>query len=516
MTGKEGYDVLRLIEHGQTCYISSEYVEGSILAGRIKSGPDIAKGQLFSLMREIANQLSMFHKCRNHPCYRYLNPYSIVVTDDGKLYFLDLEAGSNEKRLRFMQRRAIRECFLPKEEAYYQRASKELDIYGLGKTIQYLLAVSKPEPMLSGREERRFLKIISKCLNYQLKSSYQNAADVRRNIPQYKNNKEHKAFIRKWLLMAFGGGVILTAAWKLRQGYSFGEQAEDTGLYDVTQESLLQEGKGRDSSLGESEEVRAAGKEGVQPDVLLGESSEAYMELALAYLLDLEDYEKSLYYLEKLQEYAQAVNLREVAEALMGSKKDSGILAESLRCLEDEAEQDSTGRYYRCLIKGYSLIDTEQSANSVLRLGNICMERMEDGTKDRREIQEYMAGAYEKLNETEEALKLYEELLEQEQDTGKRKELYRKTALLYEASGQRDKALEICVRGIEEQRDSEELKLVHIRLMCQDTALGRDVCAETIQEYIRQTPGILEMEEFQELAGEYEIQVEGEQVWVGR
>lgn len=109
VTGKEGYDVLRLIEHGQTCYISSEYVEGSILAGWLKSRPKVTKEQLFSLMREIVNQLSMIHKCRKKPYYQYVNPYSIVVTDEDKPYFLDLEAGSNEKRLRFMQRRVVRE-----------------------------------------------------------------------------------------------------------------------------------------------------------------------------------------------------------------------------------------------------------------------------------------------------------------------------------------------------------------------------------------------------------------------
>ena len=37
---KEGYDVLRLIEHGRTCYISSEYVEGQILAEWIRLCPD--------------------------------------------------------------------------------------------------------------------------------------------------------------------------------------------------------------------------------------------------------------------------------------------------------------------------------------------------------------------------------------------------------------------------------------------------------------------------------------------
>ena len=56
---KEGYDVLRLIEHGRTCYISSEYVEGQILAEWIRLCPDVEKERLFSLMREIAGQLNI-------------------------------------------------------------------------------------------------------------------------------------------------------------------------------------------------------------------------------------------------------------------------------------------------------------------------------------------------------------------------------------------------------------------------------------------------------------------------
>ncbi|MCI8667886.1 MAG: hypothetical protein HFG82_14695 [Dorea sp.] len=507
MTGKEGYDVLRLIEHGQTCYISSEYVEGRILAGLIKSNPNITKERLFFLMREIANQLGMFHKCRKNPYYQYLNPYSIVVTDEGKLYFLDLEAGSNEKRLRFMQRRAVRECFLPKEEAYYQRASMELDIYGLGKTIQYLLALSKPEPLLNRREERKFLRIISKCLNYQSKASYQSAADIRRNIPQYKKQTEHRTAIRKRLLLAAAGGVILAATWKLQRAYRFEGQAEYPDFH-MTQESK--------SAFRESEEAEAAEENGLEAGAQRSSRSEEYMELALAYLLELEDYDKSLYYLERLQEYAQAVNLKEVAEALMGREKDSGLLAESLQGLEEEAQKDMSGQYCRCLIKGYSLLDTQQSANSILRLSRVCMERLEDGTKAAKEVRVYMAQAYEKLGEIQEAVKLYEELLVQETDSMKREETYQKTAALYEASGQMDRAREICVRGIAEQEGTEELKLVHIRLMCQDASIGRDLCAQTIQEYVRQAPEILEKEEFQKLVRDYEIQMEGEQVWVGR
>ena len=116
MAGKEGYDVLRLIEHGQMCYISSEYVGGKVLAVWLKAHPNITKERLFSLIRNITNQLCMIHRCRIKPYYQYVNPYSVVVTEEGELYFLDLEAGSNEEQLRLMQRRAVREAFLPPGE----------------------------------------------------------------------------------------------------------------------------------------------------------------------------------------------------------------------------------------------------------------------------------------------------------------------------------------------------------------------------------------------------------------
>ncbi len=38
---KESYDVLRLIEHGQLCYISSENVQGKTLDRYLKYHPDI-------------------------------------------------------------------------------------------------------------------------------------------------------------------------------------------------------------------------------------------------------------------------------------------------------------------------------------------------------------------------------------------------------------------------------------------------------------------------------------------
>lgn len=127
-----------------------------------------------------------------------------------------------------------------------------------------------------------------------------------------------------------------------------------------------------------------------------------------------------------------------------------------------------------------------------------------------------MVSACERVEESEEAARIYEELLEQTEDNGKREEIYRKIIVLYENCGQNDRALDACIRGVEEQTDSEGLKIMHIRLLCQDGAVDRGLCVQTIQGYISQSREILEMEEFQKLQREYEIQVEGDQVWVGR
>lgn len=143
MQQKESYDVLRLIEHGQICYISSENVQGRTLARYLKYHPVMEKKEMFLLLKAIAEQLELIHRCRGNPCYQYVNPYSIILAEDGRVYFLDMKAETNRKQVVFMQRRDMREYFLPPEENYYQNASKELDIYGLGKTFQYILASSE-------------------------------------------------------------------------------------------------------------------------------------------------------------------------------------------------------------------------------------------------------------------------------------------------------------------------------------------------------------------------------------
>ena len=213
---KEGYDVLRLIEHDQVCYVSSEYVRGNPLPRWIKYHPCIEKGELFRMIGDIAGQLSRIHRCRGNPCYRYVNPYSMSMSEDGRVGLLDVNAESNSGQLRLMQRRTVREHFLPPEEPYYQRASVELDIYGFGRTLQYLLSETETEPPLRKAEEVRFQKIISRCLNGHSKKTFQNVSDIQRMIPVYRQPPAEGGGIKKQksaaVIALFAVGLAAAAA----------------------------------------------------------------------------------------------------------------------------------------------------------------------------------------------------------------------------------------------------------------------------------------------------------------
>ena len=175
------YDVLRLIEHNRCCYVSTDVVKGCSLVQWVKYHPYLEKQQLNQWIHAFAQQLIQILKCRGNPCYQYVNPYSIIVSEDRKLCFLDMKSDSNQEVVKMMQRKNIREYFLP-GGCSYRDADEELDIYGLGKTIQYLLATAEIEPRLTRREERNIRKMITKCIEVDKGKGGKKITDIQKYL----------------------------------------------------------------------------------------------------------------------------------------------------------------------------------------------------------------------------------------------------------------------------------------------------------------------------------------------
>lgn len=507
MEVKEDYDVLRLIEHNQVCYISSECIKGKTLPQWMKYHPTVRKEELFQIISDIAGQLSQIHRCRKKPCYRYVNPYSIVVSEDGKAFFLDVNTASNAGQLRIMKRRTVREHFLPPDEPYYQRESVGLDIYGLGRTLQYLFSETDMEPPLSRKEESRFLKIISRCLDINSKKSFQNVSEIQKLIPKYTRSKKEKQrqVGHDFRFVAVITGFCVIAGLTAGSGI-----LSINGIQSMT-ETQKSEGQKK------TQEDKALKEKKIQKEIKAGNmESDLSMELGLLHFLKLEDYEKSREYFEKAERVPLAEYMTVIAKSLSGDGKQ--VLPEQLRTAlmgaeteiqkEDGKEIGEKADYYQCMIMGYAYLGGEEDLEQVLRLGEKCTQETEP--KDMSKLLGYLAFASEGLGRFEEAADIYGQQMEYEEEKSAREELYKKTAHLLEQSGKSAQAQELLRKGIEEIDDSPELRILYVETLLKDTGIERELCIQSIKVQIQEAPELTNNEEFKKLLKQYGIRLEGE------
>ena len=225
-----------------------------------------------------------------------MNPYSVIVTEDMTLHFLDMSVESNEKMLVQMNRRSVRENFLPPEVNYYQAASIELDIYGLGRTIQYLLSVTDPIPELTRRETVKFQKIISRCLDGHSKRAFKQMSEIQKEIPNVteKKSKDRRIWTKKRTVMAMISICVFVAAVSVRVIQKKGDE-KNTELKMESSDGL---------NMSEVSEREAF--------------VEAQRTMGLLYFLELEDYEKSIQAFEDAREDQMSENLAALVRYVAG------------------------------------------------------------------------------------------------------------------------------------------------------------------------------------------------------
>lgn len=250
---EEMYEVLRFIEHGAHCRQSMDCVEGTILICYLRDHPEMQKQMLFEWFRQIGTNLEQFRRCRKGQSYRYLNPYSVVVSEEERLLLMNLEAPENEFVMKKMQQGAVREHFVKPLFAMGAGGHPAADLFGFGKTIQFMLAYTSAAPALTRREEIRLSRIIDRCTGSRGKQ-YEEIGQAVRELPEVKK----KVFAGRSLRLAGAGAAALLAA-----GF---------GLYAAIH-----------YWGGDTGEVRSVQSSGVQADIPEEDSGGASPEAAPAY-----------------------------------------------------------------------------------------------------------------------------------------------------------------------------------------------------------------------------------------
>ena len=302
MEEKRNYEILKFVMHGDKCYMSTDIVKGKPLIVWLKYHAHITKEQFYEWARQIIADLDHFHRCRGNPCYQYVNPYSVIVGEDRKVYLLDLASKEQEDMMHLMQRRYVRENFLSPENQYYQKSEEKEDIYGFGKTIQYVLSSVELEPKFKFLESVRIQKIITRCLDKQGKKRYRKLSDLSGQFTLSEKRNGSKKIMYAMVALAVIGLLVLSGNRIVSciSGQSRRQGGQDTKLADTERKEDTKEQAYQEQFQELKEQWETERKE------LQDESSkreqELLYDLAFVYFSQMKDYEVCSRYLEDMKE----------------------------------------------------------------------------------------------------------------------------------------------------------------------------------------------------------------------
>lgn len=209
------YEVLRFVEHGTECRQSIDCLQGELLIYYLRDHTQIEKTVLFEWIRQIAEEVMRYQQSRRGQNYRYLTPYSVVVTEEGELLLLNPDAQENEFAMKKMQQKAVRKHFLRPSLENGGGRSYPADLYGYGKMLQFLLAYTEQIPELTRGEERKLERIIERCTGTG-RRPYDRISQVLGDLPEERRDwdDQQKEKLRKVKLavLLFTSGAVITAA----------------------------------------------------------------------------------------------------------------------------------------------------------------------------------------------------------------------------------------------------------------------------------------------------------------
>ena len=302
MEEKRNYEILKFVMHGDKCYMSTDIVKGKPLIVWLKYHAHITKEQFYEWARQIIADLDHFHRCRGNPCYQYVNPYSVIVGEDRKVYLLDLASKEQEDMMHLMQRRYVRENFLSPENQYYQKSEEKEDIYGFGKMIQYVLSSVELEPELKFLESVRIQKIITRCLDKQGKKRFQKLSDLsgQFSLSEKRNGSKKIMYVMIALavigLLGLSGNRIVSCI----SGQSRRLGGQDTKLADTERKEDMK-AQAYQEQFQELKEQWETERKELQDESSKREQELLY-DLAFVYFSQMKDYEVCSSYLEEMKE----------------------------------------------------------------------------------------------------------------------------------------------------------------------------------------------------------------------
>lgn len=160
----KNYEVVLWEKEGEDYRIKHGCVKGELLGDYFKITAQIEQKIIFQWMAGLTEQLDVVQKHQKCSGYQYLNPYSVLISETGEVYLLDLEAQSNLEVVRFMQRRSMRH-FFPEARSEGKRWGRlKQNLYAFGQLLWFMTSEARVSPAFTKQQKRKLHCIIEKCI----------------------------------------------------------------------------------------------------------------------------------------------------------------------------------------------------------------------------------------------------------------------------------------------------------------------------------------------------------------
>lgn len=217
-------------------YILSDYIEGMTLAELYELGRLQNEDQIIEFSLQICKLISILHRQDPPIIHRDIKPENFIWNKaEDRLYLIDCDSARLYKEGRERDTIVLGTPTHAAPEAYgYTQCDMRSDVFGIGKTIQYMCCGQSDDDALEKCEIPKDIhRIIAKCVEFSPKNRYKSVDAVehdlrslyecRKKSVSSRSRKRYVAILLAGMTTAFVLGNFLGRYWKFSE-----KNAKDT------------------------------------------------------------------------------------------------------------------------------------------------------------------------------------------------------------------------------------------------------------------------------------------------
>lgn len=443
MTEEKEYTIIRFSKQGSQCHRIEDVAVGISLLQCVKE-MCVSKAIFYKWFSSLAEQLELYQKNAKAP-YGHVNPYAVIIDNEGVSSLLDVEAKENAELLKRMQKKSARIAF-DKDYVFLPTEAEE-DIYGFGRLLLFVMEKAKFTEAFHYWEKIKLNRLVNKCVRGK-EGSMVTLKKCRNELVQLSRHCEkRRGDAGKKIGIIIGVCMIMSfCVMRVRDLKPITEVPLE--VMEKTQAEIVEQNK---------------------------EEEFLMLELAMLYYAEMEDCMRARDTVEKIQ------NPSDIAEWYLkifdyiqnGNDVDDEVWNAIRNELPDGLKQigvEHRLEYYFPILDACKLKHTQESQGVICEIGEMLRRNrvwngLDNNLENEKKICHYMSEAFEQLEQWENVRKEYELLKDLETESSEMVRIY--------------------------------LRLLELNALIEDVEANPEIICNILEESVEKIPEIVKNTEFE-------------------